>query len=177
MPSAWWSATRWCRCSRPIAMRGRVSAVNSVFIVASNDLGGLESGLTAWLVGPVISVVGGGIAHDSRRVGLRPRLAADSRHRLAPGHSSGGGGGGGIRDWGLGIRKAPRLRRGGRQPSRLPLPPKPTGGARWERRREKRRSPPPIPAGRSRRAWGVEADVVARPPGPRDAVAGLFSNR
>ena len=42
-------------------MRGRVSAVNSVFIVASNDLGGLESGLTAWLVGPVISVVGGGI--------------------------------------------------------------------------------------------------------------------
>ncbi|MGO8688525.1 MAG: MFS transporter [Thermoguttaceae bacterium] len=45
----------------PDAMRGRVSAVNSVFIVASNDLGGLESGLTAWLVGPVISVVGGGI--------------------------------------------------------------------------------------------------------------------
>ena len=46
----------------PDSMRGRVSAVNSVFIVASNDLGGLESGLTAWLVGPVISVVGGGIA-------------------------------------------------------------------------------------------------------------------
>ena len=46
----------------PDSMRGRVSAVNSVFIVASNDLGGLESGLTAWLVGPVVSVVGGGIA-------------------------------------------------------------------------------------------------------------------
>jgi MFS family permease len=45
----------------PDKMRGRVSAVNNVFIVASNDLGGLESGLTAWLVGPVISVVGGGI--------------------------------------------------------------------------------------------------------------------
>jgi MFS family permease len=45
----------------PDEMRGRVSAVNSVFIVASNDLGGLESGLTAWLFGPVISVVGGGI--------------------------------------------------------------------------------------------------------------------
>jgi len=45
----------------PDEMRGRVSAVNSVFIVASNDLGGLESGLTAWLFGPVISVVGGGV--------------------------------------------------------------------------------------------------------------------
>ena len=45
----------------PDAMRGRVSAVNNVFIVASNDLGGLESGLTAWLFGPVKSVVGGGI--------------------------------------------------------------------------------------------------------------------
>ncbi len=46
----------------PDAMRGRVSAVNSVFIVASNDLGGLESGLTAALFGPILSVVGGGIA-------------------------------------------------------------------------------------------------------------------
>ena len=36
----------------PDEMRGRVSAVNSVFIVASNDLGGLESGLTAWLFRP-----------------------------------------------------------------------------------------------------------------------------
>jgi len=45
----------------PDEMRGRVSAVNNVFIVASNDLGGLESGLTAWLFGPVVSVVGGGI--------------------------------------------------------------------------------------------------------------------
>jgi MFS family permease len=45
----------------PDAMRGRVSAINNIFIVASNDLGGLESGATAWLFGPVISVVGGGI--------------------------------------------------------------------------------------------------------------------
>lgn len=45
----------------PNQMRGRVSAVNSVFIVASNDIGGLESGLTAWLFTPVISVVAGGI--------------------------------------------------------------------------------------------------------------------
>lgn len=45
----------------PDTMRGRVSAVNNIFITASNDLGGLESGLTAWAFGPVISVVGGGI--------------------------------------------------------------------------------------------------------------------
>jgi MFS family permease len=45
----------------PDAMRGRVLAVSMVFIVASNDLGGLESGLTAWLFGPVLSAVGGGV--------------------------------------------------------------------------------------------------------------------
>lgn len=45
----------------PDSMRGRVSAVNQVFIGSSNELGGLESGVTAALFGPVISVVGGGI--------------------------------------------------------------------------------------------------------------------
>ena len=45
----------------PDAMRGRVSAVNNIFIVASNDLGGLESGLTARLFGAMPSVVMGGI--------------------------------------------------------------------------------------------------------------------
>lgn len=45
----------------PDEMRGRTSAVNSIFISASNELGGFESGLTASLFGPVISVVGGGI--------------------------------------------------------------------------------------------------------------------
>jgi MFS family permease len=45
----------------PDSMRGRVSAVNNIFIVASNDNGGVESGVTAWLFGAVISVVGGGI--------------------------------------------------------------------------------------------------------------------
>lgn len=42
-------------------MRGRVSAVNGVFIGASNQLGGFESGLVADLYSPVISVVSGGI--------------------------------------------------------------------------------------------------------------------
>ena len=45
----------------PDEMRGRVSAINGVFIVASNDLGGLESGLMALWFTPVISVVSGGI--------------------------------------------------------------------------------------------------------------------
>ncbi len=45
----------------PDYMRGRVSAVNSVFIGTSNELGGFESGLAAALFGPVVSVVGGGI--------------------------------------------------------------------------------------------------------------------
>jgi MFS family permease len=45
----------------PDRMRGRVSAVNYVFIGASNELGGFESGLVAHFFGPVISVVSGGI--------------------------------------------------------------------------------------------------------------------
>jgi MFS family permease len=45
----------------PDHMRGRVSAVNGIFIGASNELGGLESGLTAAWLGPVKSVVFGGI--------------------------------------------------------------------------------------------------------------------
>jgi MFS family permease len=46
----------------PDAMRGRVSAINFVFIGTSNELGGFESGLLAQWFGPVISVVFGGIA-------------------------------------------------------------------------------------------------------------------
>ena len=45
----------------PDEMRGRVSAVNSVFIGASNQLGEFESGTTAAWLGPVGSVVVGGI--------------------------------------------------------------------------------------------------------------------
>jgi MFS family permease len=45
----------------PDAMRGRVSAVNGLFIGSSNELGGFESGATAKLFGPVASVVAGGI--------------------------------------------------------------------------------------------------------------------
>jgi MFS family permease len=45
----------------PDHMRGRVSAVNSIFIGASNQLGEFESGATAEWFGPVGSVVIGGV--------------------------------------------------------------------------------------------------------------------
>ena len=45
----------------PDEMRGRVSAVNSIFIGVSNELGSFESGFAAALFGPIIAVVGGGI--------------------------------------------------------------------------------------------------------------------
>jgi hypothetical protein len=43
-------------------MRGRVSAVNNVFIGASNEIGGLESGLSAYLFGLLLGPVRGAIA-------------------------------------------------------------------------------------------------------------------
>jgi hypothetical protein len=45
----------------PQEMRGRVSAVNSLFLGASNEFGEFESGLTAQWWGPVRAVVAGGI--------------------------------------------------------------------------------------------------------------------
>ncbi len=47
--------------STPDAMRGRVSAVNMVFIGASNEVGQFESGLTAQWFGAVPAVVMGGV--------------------------------------------------------------------------------------------------------------------
>jgi hypothetical protein len=45
----------------PNAVRGQVNAVQGVFVVASNELGAFESGTLAALVGPVASVVAGGV--------------------------------------------------------------------------------------------------------------------
>ena len=45
----------------PDEMRGRISAVNNIFIGTSNEFGAVESGLTAAVFGPVASVIGGGI--------------------------------------------------------------------------------------------------------------------
>ena len=46
----------------PDALRGRVTAVNSVFISASNELGAFESGLVASATNAVFAVVSGGLA-------------------------------------------------------------------------------------------------------------------
>lgn len=46
----------------PDHLRGRVSAINYVFIGFSNEFGAFESGATAAIFGPTLSVVGGGIA-------------------------------------------------------------------------------------------------------------------
>jgi MFS family permease len=48
--------------STPDALRGRVTAVNSVFISASNELGALESGLVASATNAVFAVISGGLA-------------------------------------------------------------------------------------------------------------------
>jgi len=46
----------------PDAMRGRVSAVSGLAISASNELGELQSGVAAAILGPVVAVVAGGAA-------------------------------------------------------------------------------------------------------------------
>lgn len=54
----------------PDEMRGRVSAVNSLFIGTSNELGGFESGFVAAKFGPLISVVSGGIGTIAAVIGV-----------------------------------------------------------------------------------------------------------
>ena len=51
----------WIQVATPDEMRGRVNAVDMVFIGASNEFGQFESGLTAKLFGTVPAVVLGGI--------------------------------------------------------------------------------------------------------------------
>jgi MFS family permease len=70
----------------PEEMLGRVSAVNSVFIGCSNQLGGFESGVVARLFNPVISVVSGGIGTILvvAAVAVRWREVADFEPRREP---------------------------------------------------------------------------------------------
>jgi MFS family permease len=77
----------------PDAMRGRVSAVNNVFIGTSSEIGAFESGVTAAWFGAVLSVVGGGVATILTVV----LVAAAWKEvvKLGPFSSLGGTGGGG----------------------------------------------------------------------------------
>jgi MFS family permease len=56
-----WARLSLVQLATPDAMRGRVSAVNYLFIGASNELGEFESGLTASWFGTVPAVVIGGV--------------------------------------------------------------------------------------------------------------------
>jgi hypothetical protein len=75
----------------PDTMRGRVAAINMIFIGASNELGEFESGLAATWLGVVPAVVFGGVASCLVVAGcalLFPELRRADRLRLAsgPGH-------------------------------------------------------------------------------------------
>jgi MFS family permease len=66
----------------PNELRGRVNAVEMVFISASNELGAFESGVVARLAGTVTSVVAGGFATIALALGwtrLFPELAQMGR--------------------------------------------------------------------------------------------------
>lgn len=92
----------------PDVMRGRVAAVNAVFIGTSNEIGELESGVVATLIGPVATVVLGGVATlltvaaaaavwpELRRLGaldaLRPDLAPAAGNADGPAPGAAGGG-------------------------------------------------------------------------------------
>ena len=72
----------------PDHLRGRVTAVNQMFIGSSNELGALRAGLMAALLGPVAAVVWGGLgtvavaATVARAVPALRRLPA--LHTLRP---------------------------------------------------------------------------------------------
>jgi MFS family permease len=78
----------------PDHLRGRVSAINYVFVGFSNEFGAFESGATAALFGPTLSVVGGGLATllvvamastvwpQLARIGPLHTLAPDERGRM-----------------------------------------------------------------------------------------------
>ncbi|MGZ8982454.1 MAG: MFS transporter [Methylotenera sp.] len=62
----------------PDAMRGRVSAINGIFIGSSNELGAFESGLAARLLGLIPSVIFGGVM-TLTVVGITAKLAPKLR--------------------------------------------------------------------------------------------------
>lgn len=62
----------------PDSVRGRVNAVNSVFIGASNELGEFRAGMVAWKLGAVTAVVVGGVG-TMIVAGLWSRMFPDLR--------------------------------------------------------------------------------------------------
>ena len=69
----------------PDALRGRVSAVNMIFIQASNQLGTVESGFLAAATSPTFAVVFGGIGCLVVVAVTAWRLPELRRYEIAPG--------------------------------------------------------------------------------------------
>ncbi len=69
--------------STPDELRGRVSAVNMLFIGASNQLGAAESGFVAHFTSPTFAVVSGGVACLVVVATIAWRLPELRRYRLA----------------------------------------------------------------------------------------------
>lgn len=67
----------------PDEVRGRVMAVNNIFISCSNQLGAVESGWTAAWFGPIASVAGGGVATIAIVLGFLAGSAALRNWRQA----------------------------------------------------------------------------------------------
>jgi MFS family permease len=73
----------------PDALRGRVSAVNLVFIGASNQLGAVESGLVAGLTSATFSVVSGGLGCLAVLAFVALRMPGLRRYRVDLGSAPG----------------------------------------------------------------------------------------
>ena len=69
----------------PDQLRGRVTAVNQIFIGSSNEIGALRAGLMSALIGPVGAVVWGGIGTIA--VSLAVARAVPPLRRLPPLHT------------------------------------------------------------------------------------------
>jgi MFS family permease len=69
----------------PDDLRGRVTAVNQIFVGSSNEIGALRAGLTAALVGPVAAVVWGGLGTIAVTGAIARTVPA--LRRLAPLHT------------------------------------------------------------------------------------------
>jgi len=70
--------------STPDALRGRVSAVNMIFIAASNQLGAVESGFLAAATSPTFAVVSGGVGCLLIVAWAAWRLPELRRYRIGP---------------------------------------------------------------------------------------------
>jgi hypothetical protein len=70
----------------PDVMRGRVSAVSSLFISASNELGEFESGVAARILGPIGAAIFGGIG-SVVLTGLWAYIFPDLRTAHLSGHA------------------------------------------------------------------------------------------